>query len=116
MAIVSCPACGKKISDNATLCEHCNFQRSQISAERQAVLRWRQARDTVYHWNMAGYAVIALFLAGFGWYWWASDGYAQPSSAGPFYLMAVAAMAYAVVRVFLFQAKRRLKQLRQVEP
>jgi hypothetical protein len=95
------------------LCSHCGFQRGEVSAEQLAVFQQRQARDAIYRWNMASYAVITAFVAGFGWYWWESDGYAQPASSGPFIMMAFAALAYIVVRGFLFYSKRKLKLLRQ---
>jgi hypothetical protein len=113
MSIISCPACGHKISDKAPLCLHCGHQRSALSGEQMGVFQQRKLRDEIYRWNMASYAVITLFVAGFGWYWWASDGYAQATSAGPFYVMVAAALGYAVVRVFLYQARRKLKKMRQ---
>lgn len=116
MAIVFCQACGKKISDKATLCGHCGFQRGEVSAEQLNLFQQRKARDRIYHLNMASYAVISIFVAGFGWYWWESSGYTQPTSSGPFVAMSFAGIAYLVVRGLLFQAKRQLKQLRQAAP
>lgn len=116
MAIVSCQACGKKLSDKAMLCGHCGSQRGEASDEQTNQFQQRKARDRIYQLNMASYAVISLFVAGFGWYWWESAGYTQPSSSGPFITMSIAAIAYIVVRGLLFQAKRRLKQLRQAAP
>lgn len=113
MSIVFCQACGKKISDKVTLCGHCGFARGEVSDEQMAVFQQRKARDRIYHLNMASYAVISLFVAGFGWYWWESAGYTQPTSSGPFVLMAISALGYIVVRGLLFQAKRHLKILRQ---
>jgi ribosomal protein L37E len=116
MSIVFCQACGKKISDKATLCGHCGFQREEVSEEQLAKFQLRKARDRIYRLNMASYAVISFFVAGFGWYWWETSGYTQPSSSGPFILMAISAIAYLVVRGLLFQAKRQLKILRQSAP
>lgn len=116
MAIVFCQACGKKISDKTTLCGHCGFQRGEVTDEQLNQFQQRKARDRIYHLNMASYAVISLFVAGFGWYWWESSGYTQPTSSGPFITMSFAAVAYVAVRGLLFQAKRRLKQLRQAAP
>ncbi len=116
MSIIFCQACGKKISDKAVLCSHCGFKRGEVSAEQMAIFKQRRAREAIYRWNMASYAAITLIVAGFGWYWWESDGYAQPTSSGPFLMMVVAAAAYLVVRGFLFQARRKLKRLRQAAP
>ena len=113
MSIVFCQACGKKVSDKASLCGHCGFQRGEVSDEQMAIFLQRKARDRIYQINMASYAVITMFVAGFGWYWWDSSGYQEAASAGPFVLMGISAVAYVVVRVLLFQAKRKLKLLRQ---
>jgi len=116
MSIVFCSACGKKISDKTTLCGHCGFQRGEVSEEQLARFGQRKARDAVYRWKMSSYAVLTAFVAGFGWYWWESDGYQQATSSGPFIVMAVSALAYLVVRAFLFQARRKLKLLQQATP
>ncbi len=113
MSIIFCQACGKKVSDKAALCRHCGFQRGEVSEEQMAIFKQRKARDSIYRLNMTTYAVITVFVAGFGWYWWQTDGYQQPASSGPFIVMAASAVAYLVVRAFLFQAKRKLKLLRQ---
>ncbi len=113
MSIIFCQACGKKISDKVTLCGHCGFQRGEVSDEQLAIFKQRKARDHIYRLNMTTYAVISFFVAGFGWYWWESSGYTQPTSSGPFFVMALSAIAYLVVRGFLFKAKRELKTLRQ---
>jgi hypothetical protein len=113
MSIIFCQACGKKISDKVTLCGHCGFQRGEVSDEQMAVFRQRKARDRLYRLNMTSYAVITFFVAGFGWYWWESSGYTQPTGTGPFILMGLSAVAYLVVRGLLFQARRELRALRQ---
>ncbi len=113
MSIIFCQACGKKISDKSSLCSHCGFQRGEVSEEQLAQFNLRKARDEIYRWNMASYAGITGFVAGFGWYWWESNGYQQATSSGPFIVMAISALAYVTVRGVLFRAKRKLKLLRQ---
>ncbi len=113
MAIIACPECGKKISSHALICSHCGFQMGEVSAEQLEVFRARKLRDRIYHLNMISYAVIAAFVAAFGWYWWDSGGFKHQSSAGPFILMGLAAVAYLYVRVLLFRNRRRQKALRQ---
>jgi len=116
MAIIFCQACGKKISDKTTLCGHCGFQRGEVSDEQLNLFQQRKARDRIYHLNMTSYAGISVFVAAFGWYWWESGGYTQPTSSGPFIAMLFAAIAYMGVRGLLFQARRKLKLLRQAAP
>ena len=115
MSIIACPECGKKVSSRAAICSHCGFQLGEVSEEDLEIFRARKLRDRIYRLNMSSYAAITLFLAGFGWYWWASRGFVEPPTAGPFILMGVAALAYLVVRVLLFRARqeRKLMRLRQ---
>jgi ribosomal protein L37E len=115
MSIIACPQCGKKISSRSALCAHCGFELGEASEEDYAIYRARRLRDRIYRLNMASYAVITVFLAGFGWYWWASRGFTVLSHAGPFVLMGIAALAYLVVRGFLFQARRQRRALRERE-
>lgn len=111
MSIISCPQCGKKISSLVALCSFCGHQRGEVSKEQMLVYRQRRARNRVYHLNMLSYAVMALFLSTFGWYWWDSAGFGQPPSKGLLILMGLGAVAYLVVRGFLFMARHRQREL-----
>jgi len=113
MSIVSCPQCGNKISSLAKICLHCGSKRSEFGVEQSPVFRQRQARERVYHLKMTTYAVLSVLLAAFAWYWWDSSGFQQRSSRGPFIAMGLSGIAYVTVRVFLYQAQRKLKQLRR---
>ena len=113
MAITSCPECNKRISSQAVICSYCGFQLGEVSELDLEVFRARKLRDRIYRLNMASYAVITVFIAGFGWYWWASNGFYQPSPPGPFILMGLAALAYLVVRALLFRARQQRKVMRQ---
>ena len=73
--------------------------------------RRRKLRDRIYHLKMSTYAVITAFVAGFGWYWYATGGFQVRSPNGPLALMAIAALGYIVARGLLFQSKRRLKKI-----
>jgi hypothetical protein len=111
MALINCSSCGKKISSLAPLCPHCGFQRGEVSEEQLHELQRRRLRDHIYHLKMTSYAVMTLFLAAFGWYWWESRDFQQQASAGPLALLAVGALAYLVIRYLLFRARRRMRQL-----
>lgn len=113
MAIIACPECGKKISSQTAICSHCGVQLSEASEQDLAVFRARRLRERIYRLNMISYGVITFFLAGFGWYWWDSHGFAQAPTAGPLVLMAVAAAAYIVVRVLLFRSRQLRKAMRE---
>ena len=113
MAIIACPDCGKKISSRAVICSWCGFELGEVTEQDLEVFQARKLRYDRYRLNMLSYAVITLFIGGFGWYWWDSQGFPRPPSYGPLTLMGVAALSYVVVRVFLFRNRRRQKALRR---
>lgn len=113
MSIISCPECGKKISSNAAICNHCGFRLGEVTEHDLQVFQARKLRDRIYRLNMISYAVITIFIVGFCWYWWDSRGFIQASSIGPFILMGVAALAYLVVRALLFRSRQVRKSMRQ---
>lgn len=113
MSIISCPECNKKISSKAPACPNCGYRSGEVDEEQLAVFQARRLRDKIYRLNMASYLAITVFVAGFGWYWWASGGFVDPSPAGPFVVMGLSAVAYLVVRVFLFRYRHQKKALAQ---
>jgi len=113
MSIVSCPKCGNKISSLAKICLHCGNLRTEVVDEQSLVFRQRQVREKIYHLKMTGYAVMAVFLAAFSWYWWESGGFVRLSSSGPWILMGLSAFGYLIVRALLYQAQRKQRQLKR---
>lgn len=109
--IVNCPNCNKQISSQAALCSHCGFAVGSVSDEEFREYKRRKLRDRLYHLKMTSYAVISAFLAAFGWYWWDSSGFQEASTRGPVLALAVCAVAYLVVRIFLFLARRKMRKL-----
>jgi hypothetical protein len=112
MTITACPECGKKISSRTPICNYCGFQLGEVSEADHELFRARKLRDRLYRLNMFSYAVITVFVAAFGWYWWDSRGFGVASSVGPFILMGLSALAYLVVRVLLFRSRQDLKSMR----
>jgi hypothetical protein len=113
MAIISCPDCGKKISSRVVICSWCGFQLGEVTEQDLEVFQARKLRYDRYRLNMISYVVITVFVGGFGWYWWDSQGFLQPPSNGPLVLMGVASVGYIVVRAFLFRNRQRQKALRK---
>ncbi len=111
--IVDCPNCGKQISSKAPVCSHCGFASGEANEDEMKEIGRRKLRDRIYHLKMATYAVITVFVAGFGWYWYATGGFQVRSPIGPMALMAIAALGYIVARGLLFQSKRKLKKLNE---
>ena len=113
MAIISCPECNRKISSRAKICSYCGYQMGEVTEHDIEVFQARRLRDRIYRLNMISYLVITIFVAAFGWYWWDSHGFVERPSGGPFILMGLAALAYLVVRAFLFRNRQIQKELRR---
>ena len=114
--IVNCPNCNKQISSKAMLCPHCSHARGEVSDEDVREHKRRKLRDRLYHLKMTSYAVISVFLAGFGWYWWETEGFQEMSSRGPVIVLGLAAVAYLVVRAMLLMTRREMKKLYSKSP
>ncbi|WP_194755670.1 zinc-ribbon domain-containing protein [Aliidiomarina indica] len=76
MAIISCPGCGKKVSDKAATCEHCGFMLSAHDSEslvRKSRLQRSQQLSRLVSQQMLA---ILLFIAGIGafFYDWGNTG------------------------------------------
>jgi hypothetical protein len=113
VSIISCSECGKKISSRAVICSYCGAQLGEVTEEDLRLNQARRLRDRIYRLNMTSYAVITAFIAACCWYWWESRGFSQIMARGPFVLMGIAAIAYLVVRAFLFRNRQQLKAMRQ---
>lgn len=109
--IVKCPNCRKPMSDKASLCPNCGFERGEVSEEQLLELQRRKLRDRIYRLKMSSYAAITLLLAAAGWYFYESADLDLTPSVGPLVLVSVGAVAYLVVRALLFKAKRDMKAL-----
>jgi hypothetical protein len=113
MSITPCPECKRKISSRAIICSYCGHRFGEVTQDDLDVFHARKLRHEIYRLSMISYAVITLFLAGFGWYWAESGGFIMATSKGPFVLMGSATLAYLLVRALLFRARGRRKALRQ---
>ena len=75
MALINCPSCRKRISNVLNICPHCGFALGEVTEDQIREFERRKQRDRVYHLKMTSYAVMTLFVAAFGWYWWESAGF-----------------------------------------
>lgn len=112
MALINCPACGKRISDVTSMCPHCGLHRGNVSEEQLREFSRRRLRNRIYRLKMTTYAVMTLFVLAFAWYWWESGEFQRPPTAGPLALLTLGALGYLAIRVFLFRAKREMKKYR----
>jgi hypothetical protein len=113
MALAQCPNCDERISSQFKLCPHCGFQRGEVDEVELKEFRRRKLRDSVYHLQMASYAALTLLVAAFAWYWVETEGFAYRSSIGPYLLFTLGALAYMLIRVFLFRRKAALRKMRK---
>lgn len=111
MSIIACPNCGKKISSRTPICSWCGFELGETTEQDFEVYQARRLRDRIYRLNMASYLAITVLVGAFGWYWWDSEGFVQPPTAGPFILLGLGAVAYLAVRSLLFRARRQKRAL-----
>ncbi len=111
MALINCPGCNERISDVTRMCPHCGVRRAELDETQLLEMRRRQLRDRVYHLKMTMYGVMSFFLIAFGWYWWESDDFQNPPTAGPLALLVLGGLAYLVLRFLLFRAKKALRSL-----
>ncbi len=93
------------------LCLHCGHKRGDASEDEMKEYRRRELREHIYRLKMASYGVLTLFLAAFAWYWKETQGFQYRSSMGPYLLLAIGAMAYLLIRLYLYKAKSALRRL-----
>ena len=111
MAIINCVKCEKPISSRTVLCPYCGFQSGEVVEEQLKEFRRRKLRDRIYHLKMTSYAALTLLIAAFGWYLHDTQWFQVRSGIGPYLLFATGALAYFVIRVFLFRSKMALRKL-----
>ena len=102
MAIVKCPACGKRISSLAKVCQHCGAQLGTMDTSQQHQLarqRWRRQADQAAN---ATYIALAMLVAGAIWWWGAPpQGWFFPPPVATLILMPFGLALYVVGRVRL---------------
>ncbi len=113
MAIVKCPRCDNRISSQVGICPQCGFKRGVVDEEELRESRRRELRDRVYYLKMASYAALTLLLVAFAWYWVETESFRYQSSMGPYVLFAIGAIAYFVIRVFLFKSSLALRKIKR---
>lgn len=110
--IIQCPGCRKQVSSKADLCAHCGFALGDVSEEQVDEFHRRRLRDRIYRLKMSSYVAITLLLAACGLYWWESRDFSSPPGFGPVALVVLGGIAYLVIRVLMFTARRDLRKLR----
>ncbi|MEP1871117.1 MAG: hypothetical protein ABJJ44_16425 [Paraglaciecola sp.] len=70
MALIDCPSCGKRISDKAQSCQHCNFTLGEATSEdiarKQSLNKYLKGQRI----QTQSMVAMLLFVAGFGFMYW----------------------------------------------
>jgi len=89
------------------------LRRGEVNEDDLREYRRRELRNRVYHLKMTSYAVLTLLLAAFAWYWVETDNFKYQSPTGPYFLFAISATAYFIVRVMLFRSNLALRKIKR---
>lgn len=106
MALIDCPSCGKKISDKAESCQHCNFAIGQASAEdvaRKNALNSYLKKQKIQNQSMLA---MLLFVGGFGFMYWGNTTAEELQFKLAFGVATVGFIWYVVNRVRLVFLKK----------
>ncbi|MEE2000702.1 zinc-ribbon domain-containing protein [Alkalimonas sp. MEB108] len=107
MAIISCPACGHKVSDKAPECPKCGAAIAGLDKDKLAAMERDRRLNLSQSLMTQSMIAMVLFLAGFFFYW-------QLPPFGWQYYAAIAAIGvgfiwYLVNRVRILMLKRKSK-------
>lgn len=105
MAVISCPQCGKKISDKVKQCPHCEIGMDMDVEARQSMTRRHIIKKSQQLSNQSLVAML-FFLGGF-WFMY----FQTPAADSPQFMASQAAIAlgfiwYIVNRIRLLLLKR----------
>jgi sulfite exporter TauE/SafE len=101
------------MSSVAGFCSRCGYTDGELTEQQKDVMRMRGLRDKSYHLRMWSYAVVTVFMGGFGWFWWSSVGFENRPASGSFVLMAITAIVYLLLRSRIFSNRQQQKALRK---
>ncbi|BDY04858.1 MULTISPECIES: zinc ribbon domain-containing protein [unclassified Ferrimonas] len=105
MALIDCPACGKRISDKAKTCSHCKVVLDGDSDKIESAQRIASINKKTQLMNHSFLALLA-FVGGFAlWFWGGeqAENWRKPAGIG---MMAVGFVGYLVTRVRIALNKR----------
>ena len=106
MALIDCPSCGKKISDKAEKCPHCDFPVKSASKEdilrKQDLKRYEKLRSLQNQSMLA----ILVFILGFGFMYWGGTRPGELQHNIAMGACVVGFLWYAINRVRVLIAKR----------
>lgn len=108
MALKPCPACGHRVSDQVDECPNCGLA-SGAHVDEDTLMREvaRRRREKIYRLRMSSYVALTIAMVGVIAYWFGSDGFQSGPGPVALVLMAAGSVAYFVIRVLTFAARRK---------
>lgn len=108
MAIIRCPGCRNRISDQNKHCPHCELPLGEMTDEDVAHFNRKRWRKRVYYAANLTYVAMTLCIGGAAWWWMATpDAWGYPAPTGAVLLVALGVVVYVVSRGWLFWLRMR---------
>lgn len=107
MAIVSCPFCGKKVSNKSQSCQYCGNTLGEVSPEAaekaHREIRYKQARSINNHAMLS----VVLFLASFLYYYFWQPEHGSWQLDVNYLVMGCAGLGYVISKARMVMFKRK---------
>ncbi|QKK01508.1 MAG: zinc ribbon domain-containing protein [Pseudomonadota bacterium] len=108
MAIIHCPGCSRRISNQVKACPHCGLAMGELSQEDVDRIARRYWRRQVYRASNITYFGMTLLVVGAIWWWLAEPaGWALPPPPVAVGLVSLGVAVYLAARVWLFWLRLR---------
>ncbi len=105
MAIISCPACGQRVSSRYEDCPHCGHR---LSDNVETAEPSRPKPRLTAHVEAQGYLAILLTVGGVFWYYRATSGLNHPPENNlSIYLLSFGVVWYVGLRAWMIYRKWR---------
>ncbi len=102
MAIIHCPGCSRRISNQVNICPHCELPLAELSdadAQRMEMRRWRKR---IYQAANLTYLAMTALIAGAVWWWLVEpSGWVLPPPIPAIGLVLVGVITYVIGRGWL---------------
>ncbi len=113
MAIISCPGCGRRISDKSSACAHCDLPLKELSEDELKRTEERRMRRRIWRAKNITYLAMTALVIGAIWWLWAQS--QTPDGTPPMPAMAMVAigvLTYLSGRAWLFWLKIKARRQR----
>lgn len=106
MAIITCPGCGRRISDKSSACTHCDLPLKELSESELERIEQRRMRRKIWRAKNITYLAMTALVAGAIWWMWVQM--QNPEGQPPRLAMAligIGILSYLGGRAWLFWLK-----------